>query len=138
MDKEILKNQRINIKPTRRLERTALDLAQPENAMKATRAIKKHSHTCWQKHWETYISEIPEDRRTPAQKQTLGKNNKLHTGLTKQESSLITQIRTEKIGLAAFLARQRVPRYTLQCTCLWPRQDPKHIIMNCPIQEAGR
>jgi hypothetical protein len=64
--KEILKNQGINIKTTRRPERTALDLAQPENAMKATKAIKKHSHTCWQKHWETYISKILEDRRTPA------------------------------------------------------------------------
>jgi hypothetical protein len=44
---EILKNQGINIKTTRRLERTALDLAQLENAMKATKAIKKHSYICW-------------------------------------------------------------------------------------------
>ena len=64
--KEILKNQKINIKTTRRIERTTLDLAQLENAMKATKAIKKHSYTCWQKHWETYISKILEDRRTPA------------------------------------------------------------------------
>ena len=46
------------------------------------------------------------------------KKLRIHAQLAKAESSLATQICTEKIGLADFLHRQRVPRVTPpECPC---------------------
>ena len=60
----------------------------------------------------------------------------VHAQLAKAESSLATQIRTKKIGLADFLHRQRVPGVTSpECPCGWHRQTAKHVIMFCPLQE---
>jgi hypothetical protein len=47
-------------------------------------------------------------------------------------SSLITQIRTEKIGLNAFLADCHVPDKLPIYTCGWPRQTAKHILLFYP------
>ena len=63
------------------------------------------------------------------------KRLKLHETLSKAESALATQLRTEKIGLANFLFKQRVPTVTTPaCPCGWPRQTPQHVIMNCGLQ----
>src|SRR5271155_1577615 len=53
-------------------------------------------------------------------------------GASKVTSSLITQIRAEKIGLNAFLHNRQVPGYTAPCNCGWPRQTAKHILWFCP------
>ena len=52
--------------------------------------------------------------------------------LTKAQSALATQLRTEKIGLRAFLFSRKVPGITPDCDCGWPRQTAKHIILYCP------
>src|SRR5271156_5338120 len=103
-------------------------------------AIAKITKTSWDKKWTAYLNAIPADRvKSPSQLDTGRKRSQLHTGLSKPMSALITQIRTEKIGLNAFLADRRVPGYTAACTCGWPRQTAKHILMYCrtttkPIQ----
>jgi hypothetical protein len=53
-------------------------------------------------------------------------------------SALITQIRTEKIGLNGFLTERHVPGYSPECPCGWSRQTAKHIILNCPTYEDQR
>ncbi len=40
-------------------------------------------------------------------------------------------------GLAAFLANQKAPAYTMRCFYTWPRQQPKHVSMHCLVKEAG-
>ena len=95
-------------------------------------AIAKITKTSWDKKWTAYLNAIPADRvKSPSQFDTEWKRSQLHTGLSKPMSSLITQIRTEKIGLNAFLADKHVPGYTSTCPCGWLRQTAKHILMNC-------
>ena len=64
------------------------------------------------------------------------KRPRIHANLTRAESSLGTQIRTEKIGFAGFLYRQRVPTVTSPaCQCGWPNQTAKHVIMECRLND---
>jgi len=87
----------------------------------------------WEKRWTAYLRQLPANgSRTPAQEETKGNRSRLHTGLSKPMSSLITQIRTEKIGLNAFLADRYVPGRIPTCDCGSERQTAKHIIMFCP------
>ena len=117
-------NREILQRPT-----TGYDTSKP---MPWKEAIAKITKTSWDKKWTAYLNAIPADRvKSPSQLDTGRKRSQLHTGLSKPMSSLITQIRTEKIGLNAFLADRRVPGYTSTCPCGWHRQTAKHILMNC-------
>ena len=87
----------------------------------------------WKSTWATYQNRIP--LPTEAQQASLDKKRlKIHSNLAKAESSLATQIRTEKIGLANFLFNRRVPNVNSPaCICGWPRQTAKHAIMHCQL-----
>ena len=65
---------------------------------------------------------------------------RLRTGLSKAQSSILTQVRTGKIGLAAFLCKRRVPGFlTLACSCGAQWETAKHIVFACPrLQRARR
>ena len=94
----------------------------------------------WQRRWEGYVAGIAPAMRTPAQADSLGpKRIKLRAGLAKAESTLATHIRTERIGLADYLARRRVPGFeSPACSCGWEHQTAKHIIAHCPTTEELR
>ncbi|KAF2802041.1 uncharacterized protein BDZ99DRAFT_352432, partial [Mytilinidion resinicola] len=52
-----------------------------------------------------------------------------HKGLTKVESTIITNLRTEHIGLNGYLHRIRVPGHpTPACPCGHSLQSPRHIV----------
>jgi len=53
----------------------------------------------------------------------------LHKNLYKAESSLAMQLRTKKIGFNAFLVRQRVLNVSSDCTCKYPDQSVKHVVL---------
>lgn len=62
-----------------------------------------------------------------------------HRGLRKHESSVLTQLRTGKIGLRAFLFQRRVPDVpTPLCRCGTARETPEHLALDCPDEEEGR
>ena len=89
--------------------------------------------------WESYQSSIPPRKiKAPAQRVTSNYYPKIHVGISKATSSLITQIRTEKIGLNAFLAERRVPNRTPKCSCGHLQQTAKHILMYCQNFEEDR
>ena len=101
---------------------------------------------CWQQRWTAYSTDIPHHRRCVAQdKQLVYRPLKHHNHLSKAQSAIATQVRTEKIGLRAFLSSRNVPEITPECDCGWPKQTAKHIILYCPsiagrtqmLQEAG-
>lgn len=54
----------------------------------------------------------------------------LQRSLRKAENFLAIQLRTEKIGVAAFLHARKVPNLI--------SQDPKHVIMFCPNHAHSR
>ena len=57
---------------------------------------------------------------------------RLHTGLPKAHTSVLTQIRTGKIGLAAFLHRCQVPGFeSPACPCGWQSETAKDVILQC-------
>ena len=61
-----------------------------------------------------------------------GDPRSLYTGLTKAESSLAFQLRSEVVGFNDFLAAVRVPDVLPQCPCGWERQTPSHVVTFCP------
>ena len=44
----------------------------------------------------------------------------------------MVQMRTENIGLQAFLAQRKVPGIRPECDCREAIQMPKHVILACP------
>src|ERR1700694_1495367 len=71
---------------------------------------------------------------TPPTKQVL----RLHEGLRKAESALLTQARTGKIGLAKFLYSRHVPGVlTATCQCQAGQETPRHMALFC-TDEADR
>jgi hypothetical protein len=61
-----------------------------------------------------------------------------HEGLDRAVSSLVTQLRTGKIGLRAFLFQRRVPDIpSPYCQC-GERETPVHIWTSCPLYEQRR
>ena len=93
--------------------------------------MRKWSKEKWQKSWRLYRNSLTSS--TSAQ---IAENDsariRLHENLTKTQSSLITQIKCEKIDFADFLHRQRVSTVSSSaCQCEWHSQTAKHVIMFC-------
>ena len=58
---------------------------------------------------------------------------KRHEGLTKAQSSLLTQARTGDIGLQDFLFRAKVPGVnTPYCACGEGKETVEHLVVWCP------
>jgi Reverse transcriptase (RNA-dependent DNA polymerase)/Endonuclease-reverse transcriptase len=100
----------------------------------------------WKRRWErtSAARRAQEGRNTrePAETDPVfsGKQAlKRHIGLKKHESSLLTQIRTGKVGLRAFLFQRRVPNVaTPLCRCGNGEETPAHIAVFCPELEEER
>src|SRR5580692_11884708 len=60
----------------------------------------------------------------------------LYKELTKAESTAAFLLRTEVLGLNAWLASIHVPNTTPQCTCGWPAQSVRHILLFCSHRSA--
>ncbi|KAH7548710.1 hypothetical protein BM1_10880 [Bipolaris maydis] len=59
---------------------------------------------------------------------------KLHENLSKRESALLVQMRTEKVGLNDFLFDRRMPEVvSARCECGERRQTTAHILLRCRI-----
>ena len=66
-------------------------------------------------------------------------NLRLYQGLTKACCSILTQIRTGKTGLAAFLHRRRVPGFSSPlCPCGQGAETPKHVLVHCTQFQSAR
>jgi hypothetical protein len=101
--------------------------------------IRKLTTQGWEQQWTKYLQGLPpEKRRTPATLDKSCNRTKLHEGFSKPTSAIVTQIRTEKLGLNAFLTARKVPDRTAECDCGWPRQTAKHVILYCPQYQGQR
>jgi hypothetical protein len=62
-----------------------------------------------------------------------------YKGLKKHESSLLTQLRTGKIGFNAFLYEMRVPEVlSPNCECESESMTVEHVLLKCPRWNAER
>lgn len=103
---------------------------------------RKRVHERWETTWRG------ETRGKAAYRYTAVPSKKvlqLHQGLSKRQSSLLVQLRTEKIGLKDFLFRRKVPDITNPwCACYEGRQTVRHVLLSCKNhrklrqQELGR
>ena len=59
----------------------------------------------------------------------------LYAGLSKAEATALFLMRTEVIGLNAWLAAAQVPDTHPSCPCGWHTQTVRHIVLHCPIYE---
>jgi hypothetical protein len=57
---------------------------------------------------------------------------RLYKHLTKAQSTALTLLRTEAIGLNRWLASRRVPGITKDCPCGWHEQTVEHVVLHCP------
>lgn len=63
----------------------------------------------------------------------------LHRGLRRAQSSVATQLRTEHIGLRAYLHRRRVPGVdSPACPCGYQSQNVKHVLTRCDRWSRNR
>jgi hypothetical protein len=89
----------------------------------------------WKQRWRQHVEEPPGRRRAPtpaAQPLFSDKALDKHRHLSKHESSLLTQIRTGKVGLRAFLFERGVPTVaTPRCTCGDAPETAAHLVLDC-------
>lgn len=72
--------------------------------------------------------------KTPWQKDTL----KLYSDQPKHQATALFLLRTEVIGLNAWLASIRVPGISPECECGWRAQTVKHVLTMCPLCSNAR
>jgi len=78
--------------------------------------------------------EIPAAWNTPRREGGI----RLHKGWTRPQSTMATLIRTEHIGLGAYLTKRRVPGATPECSCGYRAQTVKHILIFCHMRQQAR
>ena len=89
----------------------------------------KEANKTWTTRWAAEERGRSSFRLTP--KPTKGVLQ-LHDGLSKRQSALLVQMRTEKIGLNDFLFNRRVPGATdARCHCSEGRQTVPHVLLRC-------
>jgi len=86
------------------------------------------------KHQAQVGQEMPAVWTTPRR----GGGLRLHKGWTRPQSTMATLIRTEHIGLGAYLTKRRVPGARPECTCGYRAQTVKHILIFCPERQQAR
>ncbi len=64
--------------------------------------------------------------------------HQLYDGLSKHEAIALFLLRTEVLGLNAWLASVGVPDIDKQCTCGWPAQTVRHVLLFCPAHTNSR
>jgi hypothetical protein len=101
----------------------------PSNAI----LIKRWTNLEWRRRWEDTIHGLPRRRqavawRTPWEQEP----RKLYAGLAKAEATALFLMRTEVIGLNAWLAAIQVPGIHPTCPCGWHAQTVRHILLHCP------
>ena len=91
----------------------------------------KEMRKAWQARWSQAAAEYP--RRPPTTWKTPWKQDcrKLYAGLPKAHASALFLMRSEVIGMNAWLASVRVPGVDPLCTCGQMAQTVRHVLLHC-------
>jgi hypothetical protein len=88
----------------------------------------------WKRRWTRNTGELHSRQDVAPAAQPLFSYDALkkHQHLHKHESSLLTQIRTGKVGLRAFLFERKVPEVaTPRCPCGEAPETAAHLVLDC-------
>jgi len=85
----------------------------------------------WEKRWQTYAGST-KSRATTWKGEWKQQPLSLYEGLLKHEATALFLLRTEVMGLRAWLARIGVPDVHPACPCGAPKQTLDHILAFCP------
>jgi hypothetical protein len=100
-----------------------------QHQWKQTTLIDKWADEEWKQRWLARAEGSKETTwTTPWATETL----KLYEGAPKHIATAILLLRTEVIGLNAWLSAVRVPGVSPRCACDWPEQTVRHVLMFCP------
>jgi hypothetical protein len=122
------------VEPNEKRQRKARDVA-----------VKKRAFKQWQQRWNNSSHHITTAMPRRWNASTLLNANEtqdreafgcvpaiLHRGLTRAQSSIATQLRTEHIGLRTYLHRRYVPGVeSPACPCGFQSQNVKHMLTRC-------
>jgi hypothetical protein len=106
-----------------------LDLAnrQPEQNENPSKILRQKWKQKWEHYRRTHIDGPPATADLKAEE-----NLKMRSQLPRRETTIATLVRSECIGLKAFLYKRRVPGFdNPACDCGGGRQTAKHTIMFC-------
>jgi hypothetical protein len=102
--------------------------------------MKKWTLLAWEKAWK----KAARSQAARGQEATTWHNpwttrtTNLYEGLPKYLATALLLLRTEVLGLNAWLARVRVPGISPHCPCGWHEQTVRHIFFNCPRHSQAR
>jgi Reverse transcriptase (RNA-dependent DNA polymerase)/Endonuclease-reverse transcriptase len=89
----------------------------------------------WRKRWKSQANgRTATTWQSPWPFQTV----KLYEDLQKHEATALFLLRTEVIGLNAWLFSVNVPEVLPRCTCDWHTQSVRHILISCPLYSQQR
>jgi hypothetical protein len=127
---EIRKWKEFNNRKTEQARRRRHDVG-PQEANRKGKILsptRAWMDAIWRKKWkETSIGKRPTAWRTPWSAQPLT----LYDGLTKAESTALFLLRTEVIGLRAWLYEIGVPDILPRCPCAYPAETVRHVLLEC-------
>ncbi len=96
------------------------------------KVYKKIFNVKWKQIWAAYQTKHSRNLCLTLTDDITVKRLKLHEKLTKSESSLATQIRTNRIELTDYFFSRKVSNVVSStCFCDWIRQNVKHIVLQC-------
>jgi hypothetical protein len=96
------------------------------------KSLKKTLQDKWKWFWNEYQTKNKRKNCVALSSQIFKNRLKLHDNLFKVESSLITQMRTNRIDLTKYLFHHRIFIIVIfACSCGWLKQILKHVIFFC-------
>ena len=97
--------------------------------LKGTTLIARWAELEWRKRWmKAAEGKQATTWRNPWETKTLS----LYEGLPKHQATALFLLRTEVLGLNAWLASVGVPDILPRCACGWQAQTVRHVILQCP------
>ena len=95
--------------------------------------LAKWGKLTWQRRWEAALQKLPSRHRATAWLTPWEQEPRmLYAGLSKAEATALFLMRTEVIGLNAWLAAARVPDMQPACPCGWIAQTVRPVLLHCP------
>ena len=91
----------------------------------------------WKRRWESQAAEP--HRHAPTWKEGWSSQSTwIYDGVRKHVATAIFLLRSEVLGLRAWLSGIGVPDVTSECSCGYPRQTIQHLLGFCPDQVEAR